>query len=189
MSKTHSMLFSGTFGDKISKYTLVKKSKHTPPKESDIIAGRVKNLDLREHPLKYKQVSSKKLSMMRQKIKERKLSREEYKIYTSNQRLLKRRRTGALEFWNQEKARIQNGSPTTRPWTAQQMHDIIHNIRPTKNGQVFQAHHTYSVAKYPHLANKGEVIYPVTFWEHLFIWHGGNFQKSLPGKPIRQIRK
>ena len=29
------------------------------------------------------------------------------------------------------------------------------------------AHHTYSVKKYPHLANRGEIIFPTTFQEHL----------------------
>lgn len=45
-------------------------------------------------------------------------------------------------------------------------------------------HHTYSASKYPHLADKGEVIYPATFNEHLNKWHGKNFKNSYPGAPI-----
>ncbi|WP_141687117.1 hypothetical protein [Fictibacillus enclensis] len=30
----------------------------------------------------------------------------------------------------------------------------------------------------------GEIIYPVTFREHLYRWHGGSYKKSLPGKPL-----
>ena len=39
----------------------------------------------------------------------------------------------------------------------------------------------------PHLADKGEIIYPVTPNEHLKGWHGGNFKNSRPGEPIIDI--
>ena len=51
------------------------------------------------------------------------------------------------------------------------------------------SHHTYSVAKYPHLANRGELIYPATKYEHRQGWHGGNMRNSLPGKPINKIEE
>ena len=35
------------------------------------------------------------------------------------------------------------------------------------NGKPIQGHHTFSVSKYPHLAGKGEGIYPATDNEHL----------------------
>ncbi|MCC5803762.1 immunity 22 family protein [Rossellomorea vietnamensis] len=34
------------------------------------------------------------------------------------------------------------------------------------------------------ISNKGERIYPVTFKEHLYRWHGGSYKNSLPGKPL-----
>ena len=60
------------------------------------------------------------------------------------------------------------------------------------NGQLImvktiQGHYSYSVSKYPHLADKGEVIYPATANEHLNGWHGGNYKNSLPGEPIKTI--
>lgn len=77
-----------------------------------------------------------------------------------------------------------NGEPLTRNWTEDQIRDILNGITPTYNGKTIQDHHTYSVSQYPHLANKGEVIYPVTQNEHFKGWHGGCFKKSLPGEPI-----
>ena len=55
-------------------------------------------------------------------------------------------------------------------------------------GKVLQGPHAYSVSKYPHLADKGAVIYPANFNEHLYGWHGGNFNNSLPGRSIRNKR-
>lgn len=52
-----------------------------------------------------------------------------------------------------------------------------------------QGHHTYSVSHYPHLAGNHKVIYPVSFEEHLYEWHGGNFKNSLPGKPFKRKRR
>ena len=50
-----------------------------------------------------------------------------------------------------------------------------------------QGHHSYSVSKYPHLADCGEVIFPTTRNEHLNGWHGGNYKNSMPGEPIFSI--
>jgi len=184
MSKSNSGHFSGTAGARSSEYTLSAHSKVTKPSESDIIASRVKGLDLREHPSKYKQLSSKKMTALRKKKQARTMTKQEYKTYESNKRLSARRDKGVKEFWNQEKIRIMNGAPTSRNWTPQQMHDILNDRKPKKNGKTIHAHHTYSVSKYPHLANRGEVLFPATFREHLYGWHGGNFKNSLPGKPI-----
>jgi hypothetical protein len=54
---------------------------------------------------------------------------------------------------------------------------------------VEKSHHTYSVAKYPHLANLGQLIYPATRNEHKNRWHGSNFKTSLPGCPMNIIIK
>ncbi|WP_195617547.1 hypothetical protein [Clostridium paraputrificum] len=37
------------------------------------------------------------------------------------------------------------------------------------------------------LADKGEVIYPATFNEHLNKWHGRNYRNSNPGSPINPL--
>ena len=184
MSKSNSGHFSGTGGAKLSRYTLGIHSKLTKPSESDIIASRVKGLDLREHPSKYKQLSSKKMTALRKKKQARTMTQLEYKTYESNKRLSARRDEGVKAFWRQERQRIKNDAPTSRDWTPQQMHDILHRKKPKENGKTLHAHHTYSVSRYPHLANRGEVLFPATFKEHLYGWHGGSFKKSLPGKPL-----
>ena len=52
------------------------------------------------------------------------------------------------------------------------------------DGKTLQGHHTYSASQYPHLANRSEVIYPVTFNEHFRGLNGGNWISSLPCKRI-----
>lgn len=155
--------------------------------EGDIIRDRVKGLDLREHPVKYKSPLSRR--EIKEKISKRTASKDEYKKYNSMNRLDKRRKKGVNEFWKQERRRIKRGEPTTRNWTSDQRNDILHNRKPKINGKSVQGHHTYNVSKYPHLADKGEVIFPASFEEHLYVWHGGNFQNSLPGMPFLRKRK
>ena len=75
----------------------------------------------------------------------------------------------------------------TRNWTKEQRNDIINDRHPKFNGKAIQGHHSYSASKYPQLANLGDLIYPATFREHLYGWHGGAYRKSLPGMPIKII--
>ena len=91
MSKPNSGLFSGTLGAKLSHYTQTDYSKNTKPSASDIIASRGKGLDLREHSLAFKQLSTKKIALLRKKIHARTITKQEYKLYESNRRLSRRR--------------------------------------------------------------------------------------------------
>jgi len=59
---------------------------------------------------------------------------------------------------------------TTRKWTDEQRKAIENHQRPKFNGQTLHSHHTYSVAKYPHLVNIGAIIYPATPNEHRHGW-------------------
>ncbi len=153
----------------------------------DIIGERTKDLDLTEHPTKYKQLGSQRMKEIKGKIDARTATREEYDLYDWNTRLAKRRNEGINNFWDQERKRILSGEPTTRNWSDQQVKDILAHKTPTYDGKPIAGHHSYSVSKYPHLANKGEVIYPATANEHFNGWHGGNYRNSLPGKPIEDI--
>jgi len=182
MSKTLSNHFHGTTGER--KFLKVS---HQHEYEDDIIKERTQGLDLREHPVIYKSSLSKKV--IKDKVNNRTASRDDYRKIDAMERLAKRRRKGVNEFWKQERRRIKKGERTTLNWTAEQRDDILHNRRPKVDGRSLQGHHTYSVSKYPHLANKGEIIFPVTFEDHLYVWHGGNFQNSLPGKPFLRKRK
>ena len=180
MSKSLSNHFHGTTGERRFLTSLGQN-------EGDIINERVQGLDLREHPVKFKSTLSRK--EIKKRIDNRTASKDDYKKYYALDRLAKRRKKGVNEFWKQERRRIKKGEPTTRNWTAEQRNDILHTRKPKINGKSLQGHHSYSVSKYPHLANKGEAIYPATFEEHLYVWHGGNFKNSLPGRPFTRKRK
>ena len=155
------------------------------PKE--IMAERTKGLDTREHPSKYKQISAKEKSRLESKVRDRTITKDEYKKLEWNKKISAKRQDAVNEFWDQEQIRFQKGENGTRNWSPQQKADILNGKRPTYNGKTIQGHHTYSVSKYPHLSGNSEVIYPATFNEHLKGWHGGNFRNSLPGEPIKTI--
>ncbi|MCY8581658.1 T7SS effector LXG polymorphic toxin [Bacillus haynesii] len=190
--------FKATKGAKTAKKvsTVTKKtsqveqvSKNVSTKKAEtIIAERVKDFDLAEHPVPYKQVGAKKLKELKSKIDNRTITREEYKVYTWNKKFAAKRDKGVKTFWKQEKTRILNGEAPTRNWSKEQAEDILNNKRPKYEGKTMQGHHSYSASKFPHLSDKGEVIYPATTREHLHGWHGGNYKNSLPGKPIKDIK-
>lgn len=177
MSKPSSGHFIGTAGSNNTLKNLSQKDY-----KSDIILP--KGIDTREHPTKYKQLSSKKLKTLREKVANRTITKEEYKRLDWQKRLDARRRDGIEAFWEAEIERINKKLPTTRNWSVTQRADILNGRRPKFKKEPMQSHHTYSVAKYPHLANIGSLIYPATRNEHTNRWHNRNFKKSLPGKPM-----
>lgn len=124
---------------------------------------------------------------LEQKVIDRTITKEEWKRLQWNKRLASRGDEGVENFWDQERARIMNGEPTSREWSQEQINDILNNKAPTFNGQTITGHHAYSVSKYPHLADKGEIIYPATVNEHIKRWHGGSYRKSLPGIPMNLL--
>lgn len=182
MSKPTSGHFNGTTG-----HTHSSKSNSTSFAKRDIISS--KRFDTREHPTKYKQMSSKKLKSLREKIDARTIKKEEYKRLEWQRRLTSRRNEAIKQFWKSEARKIRLGLPTTRNWSASQRQDILSGKRPKFKGKAMASHHLYSVSKYPHLANRGELIYPATFYEHVYGFHGGNTKNSLPGVPIKHIKE
>jgi len=148
-----------------------------------IIAERTKGLDLNEHPAKTKQLSSKKMKELKEKIDTRTITKGEYKNYMWNKRFARKRKAGITKFWDMELERIINEKPTTRNWSQEQIQDILLGEAPKFDGKPIIGHHSYRTSKYPHLADKGEIIYPVTFNEHFNGWHGGNWRNSMPGEP------
>ncbi|WP_147534925.1 T7SS effector LXG polymorphic toxin [Bacillus marasmi] len=154
----------------------------------DIIAERTKGLDLKEHPTTTQQMSSKKMKELKDKIDNRTITKQEYADYIWNKKFAKRRDKGVKEFWYQEQQRLLNNEPLTRDWSQEQLKDILAGKTPKYDGKPIAGHHTYSASKYPHLADRGEIIYPATFNEHLKGWHGGNWRNSIPGEPIIPIK-
>ncbi|WP_342500204.1 T7SS effector LXG polymorphic toxin [Bacillus sp. FSL M7-0791] len=152
-----------------------------------IIAERTKGLDLKKHPIQRKQLSAKKMKELKDKFENRTITKLEYENYKWNKKFAKHRNTGVNEFWYQERQRILNKEDPTRNWDKQQLSDILNGKKPKVDGKTVQGHHSYSASQYPHLANKGEIIYPATPNEHFNGWHGGNWKNSLPGERIKPI--
>ena len=178
MSKPPCGLWSGTAGE-LSFYG----------DAEAVVAERVAGLDLREHPVGQKQLSNASRARIKRRIESRTATREEWERYMWDKRLARRRKTGIDSFWKAERARLANGERGTRNWSENQRLEILSGKKPQYNGQTMQAHHTYSVLLYPHLANSPEVLYPATPYEHLKGWHDGSYRKSLPGKRIRRINE
>ncbi|MBE5806801.1 MAG: hypothetical protein E7317_00455 [Clostridiales bacterium] len=175
MSKPRSGLFHGTIGDRAI------------TSAEQIIAARTAGLDLHEHPITQKELSSKRMKQLSAKVVARTATKAEYQAIMWNKRFRTRRDTGINEFWKQERYRIITGQQTTRSWSPQQIADILNKHRPKFKGKTMAGHHAYSASRYPHLANRAEVIFPVTHTEHYKGWHGGNYRRSLPGRRIRSI--
>ena len=180
MSKSLSHHFHGTTGERRFP------SSHQKT-EGDIIKERVQGLDLREHPVRHK--SSLSIKAIKKKIKDRTATKEEYKKYNRTDRLSAKRKRAVNDFWIAERERIVNNDRTTRNWNSVQRLEIIKGKKPKVNGKTMQGHHTYSVSKYPQLAGNHRVIFPVSFQEHLYEWHGGNFNNSLPGRPFKRKKR
>ena len=182
MSKSNSGHFSGTAGSRSAFKNL---------SQNNDVSGIIpsESLDLREHPTKYRQMSSKKLKALREKCETRTITKEEYKRLQWQKRLTTRRNKAVKEFWKAERDRINHKLPATRNWKDYQLDEIKAGKIPSFNGRKMASHHLYSVSKYPHLADRQELIFPATFTEHIFGFHGGNTRNSLPGVPINDIKE
>lgn len=181
MSKGNSGLFKGTVGEKSENNIGINEL-------INIIKERTKDLDLREHPIKNKELSKKKMKEIRKKIKKRTATKEEFHNYTWNKKIDKHRKEAVSHFWEEERIRLKKRLSGTRNWNEEQKKVIIAGKKkPKYKGKTLQGHHSYSVSLYPHLANKHEVIVPLSYTEHFKGWHGGNFKNSYPGKPIKFI--
>ena len=182
MSKPSKDLFRGTMG-------ALKSGDHP----EDIIAKRIAesggNIDLREHPLQQSQLSAKQRKALKEKRDNRTMTADEWKRLEWDRRFRRRRDNGVNEFWEQERERLAAGKPGTRNWTSEQRSAILRGDKPMFNGITMQGHHTYSAAKYPHLANRGVIIFPATRKEHRIAWHDRNFKKSLAGRPYRRYKE
>ncbi|GMG77502.1 T7SS effector LXG polymorphic toxin [Bacillus safensis] len=175
--------FHGKMGIKSTEKTLSNKKVAVG---EEIIAQRVQKveLDLTTKVTPYKSLSRNQQKNIKEKIENRTVTKEEYKRYQWDKRFSKRRAAGVTEFWKQEKKRILDGESTTRNWTNEQKQEILKSKKPQYNGKSIIGHHTYNAMNYPHISNRGELIYPVTGREHLKGWHGGSYSKNAPGRPV-----
>lgn len=66
------------------------------PKE--IMAERTKGLDTREHSSKYKKISAKEKARLKVKIRNRTITKDEYKTLRWNEKMATKRRNGVNKF-------------------------------------------------------------------------------------------
>ena len=105
MSKPSSGHFNGTTGRRLSQI-------FSSTKDSDNAILKKDEIDFREHPTKYKQMSSKKLKQLREKEANRTITKDEYKHKEWQRRLTARRNLAIKNFWEREQYLIKNNLPT-----------------------------------------------------------------------------
>lgn len=66
---------------------------------NEIMAERTKGLDTREHSSKYKQISAKEKSRLESKVRDRTITKDEYKTLRWNEKMATKRRNGVNKFW------------------------------------------------------------------------------------------
>ena len=92
-----------------------------------------------------------------------------------------RRQAGIDAFWARERQLLTQGLSGTRNWSPDARNAILAGRQP----QGIFSHHRYSVSRYPQLANDPDTILPVTFREHFFKYHDGNWGNPTHGFPLR----
>ena len=131
----------------------------------------------------YSALSPAQRRRLKEKGKNRTLTRKEHDQLEWDRLFNNRRKRGVDRFCSDEKQRLLNGESETRNWTEDQINSILHDEKPRYNGEVMQGHHMYNAIDYPQLADDPTNIYPVTRGEHFQRWHGGNYQNETHGVP------
>jgi GHH signature containing HNH/Endo VII superfamily nuclease toxin len=122
--------------------------------------------------------------VLRQKLNDRTITREEYARLEWDRRFNNRRARGVSRFWSQERRLLRSGQPGTRNWTPEQRADILAGRTPKHNGIPIEGHHRYNALDHPQLADDASNIYPATDAEHFQRWHDGNYQNDTFGEPL-----
>ncbi|WP_338010777.1 RHS repeat-associated core domain-containing protein, partial [Pseudomonas syringae] len=135
----------------------------------------------------YKPLGSPQKKVLQGKVETRTATRDEVAQLDWDRRFSNRRQRGVDRFWSDERKRLRGGEEGTRDWSPEQADDIIKNKRPKFDDKTIEGHHMYNALDYPQLADKYFNIYPATRDEHLYRWHGGNFQNETLGKPLNPL--
>lgn len=128
----------------------------------------------------YRQLSPSAYARLRARVADRTITREQWSRLRWHERLSARREQGIADFWAAERRNLQAGLPGTRNWSIEARNAILAGERPAG---IF-SHHRFSVSQYPQLASDPANVYPVTFYEHFFRWHGGSWANPSHGVPV-----
>ena len=132
----------------------------------------------------YSQLSPKLKKELLNKVEDRKITKNEYKLLQWDRRFKNRRNRGVKRCWTQERNELLKGGNGTRNWNQQQRSDIINRKTPQFNGKPMEGHHKYNAIDYPQIADDPKNIYLATNNEHFERWHGGNYQNDTCGVPL-----
>ncbi|MBB5198179.1 RHS repeat-associated core domain-containing protein, partial [Anaerocolumna cellulosilytica] len=131
----------------------------------------------------FKPLTPKQKKNLKQKMKNKTITQNEYNHLEWDRRFNNRRKRGVDRYWSMEKKRLDSGMDGTRDWSDSQKQDIQNRKTPTFNGEPIEGHHKYNALDYPQLADDPNNIYPATNNEHFNRWHGGNWQNDTNGVP------
>ncbi len=128
----------------------------------------------------FRQLGRRTYRRLQNRVENRTITRDEWKRLQWFDRLTKRRTEGISSFWALERSKLQQGLFGTRNWNPAARTAILEGRQPVG----IASHHKFSVSQYPQLANRPSNIYPVTFYEHFFRWHNGNWRNPTHGVPL-----
>ncbi|NRT43429.1 RHS repeat-associated protein [Clostridium beijerinckii] len=131
----------------------------------------------------YKPLTPKQKGILNKNLKNRTITKDEYRQLQWDRRFSNRRNRGVDRFWSSERKRLNSGMEGTRNYDSQQIEDIKNSKTPTFNGEPMEGHHKYNALDYPQIADNPNNIYPATNNEHFNRWHGGNWQNDTSGVP------
>jgi GHH signature containing HNH/Endo VII superfamily nuclease toxin len=132
----------------------------------------------------YKPLTPKQRRLLKEKVENRTISRDEYKRLEWHRRFNNRRKKGVDRFWAEERIRLRDGESGTRNWSPQQQDDIVNYRTPTHGGKPIEGHHKYNALDHPQIADDPNNIYPATKEEHFRRWHGGSWRHDTFGTPL-----
>ncbi|OCA77129.1 hypothetical protein BBI01_01310 [Chryseobacterium artocarpi] len=137
----------------------------------------------RQYETPFSPLSAADRKVLKEKLKNRTITKEEYKRLEWDRRFTNRRARGVSRFWANERKLLRDELPGTRDWTPEQRQDILNGKTPKFDGDPIEGHHRYNALDHPHLADNPHNIYPATDKEHLYRWHGGNYRNDTYGTP------
>ena len=141
----------------------------------------------RSYSTPFQPLSASSNTALEAKISQRTATRDEYQQVQWSRRFDNRRSRGVQRFWSAERKRLLAGQDGSRSWTAEQQSRIIKRLTPQFNDQPIEGHHRYNALNYPDIADNPSYIYPATDLEHLYRWHGGNYQNETHGAPLNPL--
>lgn len=143
------------------------------------------------HPVPFApNLTPKQREALEQRVAMRTASSDDVYRLDWDRRFNNRRDRGVKRFFSAERSKVLESQPTDYPWTPEQQQDLRQRKRPVgPDGNAIEGHHVYNAADYPHKAADPNNIAAASSSEHLYKWHGGNWQNDTHGAPLNPSYK